>query len=1098
MKKFFRLFFRLFKGVYFRAGVFLLLILSVLLFNGGQAYSYIQIDSSDIPRTILEGDELTITFNAQSIIGEIHYAILINGLKFSDTNQYVWSPDYNSSGEYNISMIAWDNESNATYSALVSVIDVPLEINFISPKDVIYPQSTINVEVSTSIPAHSCRCSLDGFVLSDISLSAHDSGVFAGYFSGQVTVNADGRHQLSVKCSNEWELAYSSTLFSVDTSSPTVNSLSYSVKEDYSVIISLTTSVPSICRYSVSDIPFVQMNNLFSGQYTLEHSADLGVFSDGNYRYYVRCANILNNSMNYSEDIDFSVYTRPSAAISMSDSSPLRAGTYKIYLATSRDVLSPSLSYVFNGESQLRPIYLTGSGNRWEGYMILEENTPNKVGAFRFSATDLNGVSGTTITQGELFLVDTIAPGGITSVEVLQDEIDAVLKWYYDNDDAVSFKIYRSESPGVDYVDYYDVVTASGSSSTEKYRDNDLDIGTSYYYRVSALDDAGNEGALSKEVYLEMLPYEIDEDDYIKYDGYYDGYSSGSSSKLHNGAPVQYDKILSKNLAAKVDEAILGINSILLDVKSQKEYINLITDTSKIRLISLLKLGDNIDSSISSINSVISSMNELKNHEMTASELDVKLSKLRMDAVKSEAMVLEDIDIVDQISFEQMVTESDIHDAVAIITGEINLSKDVFENYSLDNMRLQDSVSINAEAWIFRIKYLGKDDYDKYTLIKKTIHSSSPLKDVVLIERIPKELEKKASNIIFGVPSEKSLPVNIIKEDPVVRWNFDTVSDLDIYYQIKDLAEPANIKNTRSVILHKPDFKFSDTLNSLQTTIPSDNAQMITGMAFFKNIGLKDMPLMQWFILIGIGLIIALSVYYFKISADTPLVPERFFSSKTSATPSKTMSGRNVSMNSANSSANSSSNNKRISSANILRVDTKGVSRGVSRDVSRGISRKSGSDINSNFSRDFSSRVLGNNSKNIILESADLPQEHLIKLIEQSNSLANSLDYESSRSMYNDCIVKYQTIKFLSKETRAEIDRHFDHLYMKLSVFRKLHTARKHHLKADFAKRNMLIAETDQIINRLSKNLKDIGDSNRISEQEYMHYIIGLRNSLVV
>ena len=107
---------------------------------------------------------------------------------------------------------------------------------------------------------------------------------------------------------------------------------------------------------------------------------------------------------------------------------------------------------------------LSGSGSEWEGYLIISEDTPNKVGAFKFSGTDSDGLTGTVVTDGELFLVDTTKPVGVSEIKAMPEEDgDILLEWYYDGEEVELFNIYRSLSEDVGYTDYYDTVKALDS-----------------------------------------------------------------------------------------------------------------------------------------------------------------------------------------------------------------------------------------------------------------------------------------------------------------------------------------------------------------------------------------------------------------------------------------------------------------------------------------------------------------------------------------------------------------------------------------------------------------------------------------------------------
>ena len=91
------------------------------------------------------------------------------------------------------------------------------------------------------------------------------------------------------------------------------------------------------------------------------------------------------------------------------------------------------------------------------------------------------------------FTVDTIPPVQVTDLTVTTVSSSQLNLAWTANSDADHYNVYRSTTSGGPY----DLVA---SPTTTSYSDTGLEASTSYYYTVSAVDSAGNEGTASEEV----------------------------------------------------------------------------------------------------------------------------------------------------------------------------------------------------------------------------------------------------------------------------------------------------------------------------------------------------------------------------------------------------------------------------------------------------------------------------------------------------------------------------------------------------------------------------------------------------------------------
>jgi len=572
--------------------------------------------------------------------------------------------------------------------------------------------------------------------------------------------------------------------------------------------------------------------------------------SDGYYTYYIRCRKYNNVGSNV-ETVVFNIVTKPKASITLSKSSPLRAGTYEVDLTTSEPVVSaPSLYYNFDTDTTARYVTLTGSGRDWSGYMIIEENVPNKVGTFHYSATDFNNNVGNIISGGELFLVDTLKPDAPESIDAEERSDGSIkLRWYYDGEEVSRYNIYRTSGDDPEYVDYLDSTTA------KLYVDDDVIEGITYYYRIAVVDRAGNDGLLSSVV--EATSTDVSTSDGSDYNDP-DYANSDSASQTKRDQPT--GQTLDIKLVPKVDAITSELDRYLLDIDPVKSEISAINDPNKLKIITVLGIIDDMNAAKSTITTLKGQAESLKRQNLKQSELEMQLNKIRMDAIKAKSSVAEDIIVVEQSSYDQVTQESDVDAAIAEVLM-VNLSRKVLNDYSGSNKQLQDNIIVKTEIIIFKIKYLGKDDYDKYTLVKKLVNSGQELKNVSIIETIPKSFESSASDISFDFDGQQ--PPTVVKDDPVLRWDTDSLSSKTIYYLTNNNAELLSAKGTRTIVLYRPDFKVTDTIQEQAEVKDGPGlGNLLTGFVSFDSSDVGNVSPIQWMVLIGVGMILGLSAYY--------------------------------------------------------------------------------------------------------------------------------------------------------------------------------------------------------------------------------------------
>ena len=996
---------KIFKDSVFEKIVLLLfLFISLFLFSVYIVLGQVTIDNVDIPTSVQENTNLTVSFAASTDTeNDITYSIYYDNILVSTTDTFTTLVNYSSSGVHTFSFFASDIVSNVTENHSIDIINVPAIITIISPASRTYNSRTINITADISTYADQCLYSINGSINGALSGSGQN-------FYGSITLGQDGGYIIVINCSNAFDTSITSTAFNIDTVNPVILSKSYTVDSSNVVTLNAATDVACSCRYDSSDKSYDSMLLSFINTNGLQHSTTISGLADSSFTYYIKCRSMINNATSNSEVVSFNIVTKPSASVYISKSSPLKAGTYEVRLTTNKPVIgAPSLYYNFDNDLTPRYVTLTGSDADWQGYLIIEDNTPNRVGTFHYSATDYNGNVGTSISDGQLFLVDTIKPTAPSSLEannLLDGSIK--LKWYYDTSEEVNrYNVYRSTSGDPDYVDYYD------STASKQYIDHDVIDGVTYYYRIAAVDDADNDGLLS-----EVL--------------------QATSNKIvtvsDTGKTVAVQQVLDPGLIPKVDQLVAEFNTYLDDIAAAKSELDKTNDPDKLKIIDILKLSENTKTAQATINGIITQANNLKNQNLKTSELDVQLNKLKMDAIKAKSLVAEDIIVNEQSAYTQVTQASDVDQAISEILS-VNLSRDILNNYSLTNRQLQDNIAVETDILIFKIKYVGKDDYDKYTLVKKIVSSSKELANISIVELIPKSFEDKASNMIFDIDSQPK-PI-IVKEDPVLRWDVDTFNKQTTYYMINSNAEMSAAKNTKTLVLYRPDFKVTQTANT-------DANNKLTGFVGLGNINISSISLIQWLVVLGVGLIIGLSAYYVTLDRkDKKRNSQRL---KDHKIITRTMNARTT--------LSTSRPTQPAQSSQPVQVIKSSIQSGVSSQF----------DINSE--------------------------------LDKANILINNFDYENSRMIYNLCMQKYDVLPLRKASEKNDMKLMLDHLYLKLTVYRTIYASRKHVNAKDYKLLKQDILLINKIYTKLYSNLNTVDDDHKDAERKFIDYVANSKRHL--
>ncbi|MCK5399369.1 hypothetical protein KAJ26_05050, partial [bacterium] len=220
---------------------------------------------------------------------------------------------------------------------------------------------------------------------------------------------------------------------------------------------------------------------------------------DAEYFYAVTAVDEAGNESEVSDraSIQWDIYP-PTAQISIIPGSPVKAGDLAIALQVSEPLdtsKSYSLSIKTAGMAAVQNLILTPANDEdtvFTASYTVDSTSGDGEAVFEFSGSDLSGKVGDQITSGKTFIIDTTPPG-IPQYLYAQPLGNGEIKitWSPPQGELPSeYFLYRSDDPdqagqkldvSIINCEYIDVP----------------DLDAIYYYSVSAVDEAGNEGDIA-------------------------------------------------------------------------------------------------------------------------------------------------------------------------------------------------------------------------------------------------------------------------------------------------------------------------------------------------------------------------------------------------------------------------------------------------------------------------------------------------------------------------------------------------------------------------------------------------------------------------
>ena len=591
------------------------------------------------------------------------------------------------------------------------------------------------------------------------------------------------------------------------------------------VFLNVSTDENAVCKFDAHDINYDEMSNSLIGS-LLTHKAQL-TLNEGEHIFYVKCKDSVGNVG--KAIVGFEIDLPPTASIEIGiDKERIKEGIIEVKLKTSENVQPiPKLYYKFDNTDIRREASLEGSGIEWSGYIIITQKSNELVGSFEFSAKDLVGNVGTEITSGKLFIVDTLEPPSPKDLYVKKIGKNKVnLKWYYDGEKASHFNIYRSTEPYVNYANF--LINTSSSSYTDDVNENV----EKYFYKVSAVDVAGNEGALSTEVNVTINE------------------SKTLSVELGNGSIREI--LISDYSLDKIESVLRDAEKLGLDI----EFV--LSDLSgKAQLekdsISKLGLAEVVQQSKQDVELLEAELRAMKYSDLSDNEINNRITKIISRITKVETTTPADLVVKERAESTQTLDRAEL----VSILDELPLtgfSEKQREDYIEINSDLIGKVGVEQEIRIVEVSYLDESVESKTILIEKSYDNLSGYDNVVVVEYIPKAVVTSASDIGF-----MNGDYNIIKDDPIIRFRVSDLFGEGVWYVINSNTGLDNARRIRTLVLFDYD-KF------LEGKIPEEELRGGAGITGFTLLSSGRLGLSiteSIMIMLGLILIVALILYYF-------------------------------------------------------------------------------------------------------------------------------------------------------------------------------------------------------------------------------------------
>lgn len=769
------------------------------------------------PSTVSEGDTIVVSATGPGTVAIALNNVLVATGQGSVSHSRTTS--VSDAGLYQY-LVTSDTSGVEPQSRTVEVLDIPLVVTPAAPSASDVSSSDVTIRAATNWPVEFCYALIDG---EGHTLSADDgsSTVHSGVFN-----LPDGVHAIEYKCKLGAEIASAQKTVRVDTVAPTVLSTSPSADTNGPhITLTVDTNEVAQCRYGPGDVAYDSLPNTMGTTYATRNTALIVVEPEGPVTFFVRCSDLYGNAMQTSAIISFINRIPPSADISIDGETPLRAGTYRVSLKTGVPLASaPSLSYTLSDATKSTSIVLEGEDDDWYGYLVIPDGIVDTVLSFSFSGKSVRGVTGVGISDGAVFSVDALPPKQVSAVSVANTANGIQLRWTAPEEDVASYQIYRRSIEGVDVADVYAVVGGTA------FTDTSAGEARYYYYRVAAVDDAGNVGPLSPEVYGSMVdPVLVQE-------------------------AIGIDPVL----GALIDQELSSIESAMLDADRTIKTLEGTTNDAELRIIDDMGLVDRAREARLMMERSAERLRSLRGASPSKDAVDAAIRDARDAVAVARTMLIRKILPIQSVDLKQPFDEAALKSNLPYVVTDVGLDDDAKISLLADSVALNEKLTVEIFASVFRLYDAAGNDHG-YTFVRKRIHLDTPVNDIVVLELVPNGFISSSDIVATGDPA-------VLEDGRILQFSYPVAQEKEFSYYVREQVPMEDVKASRTLMYVKPQ---SATVSEAVGEIGGLNAGMLA-TGFATRLGIPHLPSSSsdmLLVVLGVTIIIALGAYYISLSS---------------------------------------------------------------------------------------------------------------------------------------------------------------------------------------------------------------------------------------
>ena len=356
-------------------------------------------------------------------------------------------------------------------------------------------------------------------------------------------------------------------------------------------------------------------------------------------------------------------------------------------------------------------------------------------------------------------------------------------------------------------------------------------MGKSYAYRISTIDEAGNEGPLSEEVSLLMKGISIT------------AVEVPAENSDRSIAKVKLTMAEIDRTISEADSLLANFNTLRTKFKTDNEVFLVLGPSEMIKEAKVLLLKKKEELGL------------LKSANLADENVGEEFQAIKDEIDQVKHTVISNIKTETEESFAVKAVEEQFSTVISsyLDKKKQTLSQAEKEDYLLSAKKLQLGVAVTATIQKVEITYLNGTSEKLVLIRKEVIETKNMARDsslgFSLIEYIPKELASSVDEMILGKGAE------VIDPDPLLQYSFSETGKFDYSYFLKKAVDTEAAAKTLTIIV--PEITTSSALPAAENNDKSWD--FLTGNAIVSLVG--KISLYDAGIAVGILSIVILFIY---------------------------------------------------------------------------------------------------------------------------------------------------------------------------------------------------------------------------------------------